>query len=102
MDQTIKIKGTEYKIKQGFRALLEFEKLSGKNAYAANTSLTDGLMMYYALLLANNPENFNYSFDQFLDCLDEDSDILPALHKYMYSLTKPEKAVAAKKKTETR
>lgn len=101
MMQTIKIKGQEYKIKQSFRALMEFEKLAGKNAYAADASVSDSLQMYYCLLLANNPE-FKYTFDQFLELLDEDETLLPAFHEYLASLVQPEKAVADKKKAETR
>ena len=98
---TVTIKDSEYNIKQSFRALMEFEKLTGKNAFEANTSVTDTLTMYYSLLLASN-DAFVMSLNDFLACLDEDANILPQFHNYMKSLIEPEKAVATKKKVETR
>lgn len=98
---TITIQNTQYTIKQSFRALMDFERVSGKNSYAVNASLTDSLTMFYSMLTANN-DTFTMSLNEFLSCLDEDSTILPEFHKYLASLVEPEKAVTTKKKAETR
>jgi len=98
---TVKIKGIEYIIKKCFAALMEFEKLTGKNAYNATSSITDSLTMYYSLLVVNN-DTFTLSLKEFLECLDEDDTIIPSFHKYLASLVEPEKAVKDKKKVETR
>ena len=66
----IELEGKQYALKQSFHALMEFEKVSGKDAFEVTASMKDTVMMFFAMLKAANRMTFNYSFDQFLDILD--------------------------------
>jgi len=108
MNQTkIILNDQEYILKQSFRGLMIFEKMTGKNAYQANTSMNDSLTMFYAMLQASNRTTFTMSFDEFLDQLDEFPEALSEYNSYLVSLYAEssediETAVADKKKVETR
>ena len=93
----------EYQLKQSFRSLMTFEKMTGKNAFEANISINDTLTMYYCLTKEANRETFTLTFDEFLDAMDEQPEAFTQYKDFMVSLI-PEKetAVADKKKAETR
>jgi len=95
---TIKINGQELTLKRTFKALMQFEALSGKSAFGVSISITDGLKMFYCMLSAAN-ENFSPSFSEFLTILDEDPGPVEQFYKYMASLVedKTEKAINKKK-----
>ena len=84
---TIKICGKEYKAKQTIRAIFLWEQISDKQ-FAINT-LLDNYLYYYCILLANNPDFF--SWDEFINVLDEDPTILIQLSKILTEQAKLEK-----------
>lgn len=100
----ITLSGTDYPIAQSFRSLMLFEKMTGKNAYAANTSLTDGLTMMYCMLKSSAGESFKYDFEQFLAALDESPEALTQFNDFMLRVAKggAETATDKKKAAETR
>ena len=99
---TIKVKEQELILKQSFRALMQFEEMTGKNAYEINTKVSDSITIFYCMLAAAN-EQFTLSFNQFLDELDKSPELLAEFNAFMLSLVTPEKAVKkSKKKVETR
>lgn len=74
---TIKINGTDYKVKYTIRALFIFEQITGK-AFAI-TSLLDNYIFFYSMLLANNPDNV-LDWNEFIDALDNDPSIFNQLN----------------------
>ena len=98
---TINLDGKDFILRQSFRALTEFEHLTGKNAYEVNASISDSLNIFYCMLKACNRNSFNYSYDEFIDLLDESPTQLATFNEFLMSLVK-ETAVAPKKKVETR
>jgi hypothetical protein len=98
----ITINGQTYKLKTGFRALMMFEEVTGKNAYLASTSLTDSVLMFYSIVKSSNPE-FPFSKDQFIDLLDEQPELLEQFNAFADSLiTDRIETAAVKKKVERR
>ncbi len=63
------MKLTELKLKYTNRSIMIFEAITGK---AFNiTSLTDQYLFFYSILLANNKDVFEITFDDFIDLLDD-------------------------------
>ena len=84
---TIDYNGKAYNIKQSFRALIEFEKITGRNAYEASTSITDSITILYAMLRVCNTD-FILTHDEFLDGLDENPNALNQFNEYIIALAK--------------
>lgn len=82
----IKIGEKEYKIRQSFRALLLFEELSGKDVSDIKDSVTDILKLFYCILKANNKDTFNYTFDEFIDLIDENYESVDVFSKFLTEL----------------
>ena len=70
--KTIKIKGTEYKVKYSIRSLFIFEAIT-KKQFKIET-LLDNYIFFYAMVLASNPDQ-SLDWDDFLDALDSDPTI---------------------------
>jgi hypothetical protein len=66
----IKIAGCEYTLKQSFRGLMLFEQTQNKTVELAET-IEDVLMLFYCMLKSCNKETFAYTFEGFVDALDE-------------------------------
>jgi len=100
--KTITLAGQKLIIKQSFRSLLEFEQMTGKNAFEVTASIADSLKIFYCILKAANQETFTLSFDEFLNALDNAPECMSEFNEYMFSLAAPETAIATKKKVEKR
>lgn len=74
---TIKINEREYKIKQTIRSIFLFEEIAQKPFQVITT--LDNYLYFFCILLANN-EDF-MSWDEFIDCIDNDPTILMELTK---------------------
>lgn len=79
MTSTIKIKNTDYAVKQTIRSIFLFEQITGKT-FEVQTTL-DNYLYFYCILLANNPDFI--SWDEFIDELDADPTILLNLTKIL-------------------
>lgn len=66
----ININGKNYTLKNTIRSLFIFEKITGKQFDGKN--LIDYYILFYSNLLANNPDNFNLTFDEFIEINDKD------------------------------
>ena len=75
---TITINNTEYKVKYTIRALFIFEQITGK-AFEIKT-LLDNYVFFYSMLLANNPDKI-LDWDEFIDALDNDKELIAQLTK---------------------
>ena len=74
---TIEFNGKKYEVKLfSYRALFTFEELAGKPFSEAST-LRDNILYLYCLLSSN--QDFTYSFDEFLDILEDNPDALNKL-----------------------
>lgn len=67
----------EYKLKQTIRSIFLWEQIAQRPFEIRNT--LDNYLYFYCILLANN-ENF-MTWDEFLDCLDNNPSILVELTK---------------------
>ena len=65
----IKIKDTEYKSKYTLRALFIYERITGKSFKFEG--LYSEYLLFFSILVANN-ENFEITFDEFINICDED------------------------------
>lgn len=80
MELSIIIKEKEYKIKQSFRTYLLFEERNNKQISEIQT-MKDMLELLYCSFVGCN-KNFEYDFDEFLDLLDENPDILTKFNEF--------------------
>ena len=69
----ITIKDKQYKIKYTLRALFIYEQITGK-AFNLRT-ITDEYLFFYCILAANNPD-IQLTFDDLIDAIDEDMNIM--------------------------
>ncbi|NHJ86833.1 MAG: hypothetical protein FK734_15330 [Asgard group archaeon] len=76
---SVKFNGKVFKVKQhSYRAMFLFEELAGKSVNKANESLKDNILYIYCLLSACN-KDFEYSWDDFLDIIEENPNTLNEL-----------------------
>lgn len=66
----ININGKPYQLKNTIRSLFIFEKIANKQFDGKN--LIDYYILFYSNLLANNPDEFNLTFDEFIELNDQD------------------------------
>lgn len=66
----ININGKNYTLKNTIRSLFIFEKIANKQFDGKN--LIDYYILFYSILLANNPDEFNLTFDEFIEINDKD------------------------------
>ena len=76
------IKNKEYKLKYTLRALFIYEQITGK-MFNLQT-LTDEYLFFYCILAANNPE-MNLTFDDLIDAIDEEPNIMIQFQEFMKS-----------------
>lgn len=75
----IKIKEIEYVIKQSFRTYILFEEMTGKQVGDIETT-KDNITLIYCTFKGCN-KNFSFSFDEFIDLLDENPGIFSEFAK---------------------
>lgn len=66
----ININGKNYTLKNTIRSLFIYEKIANKQFDGKN--LIDYYILFYSNLLANNPDEFNLTFDEFIETNDKD------------------------------
>ena len=66
----ININGKNYTLKNTIRSLFIYEKIANKQFDGKN--LLDYYILFYSILLANNPDEFNLTFDEFIEVNDKD------------------------------
>lgn len=79
----ITISGTKYKIKQSFRALMLFEKMTSKTIGQMSDSLSDIFTLFYCILKVNNKQSFLYSYEEFIELIDEQPEALSEFSTYL-------------------
>jgi len=90
MNSNITINGEQYPVKMGFRALLDFEEMTGKNANQLGELSTKEMiaLFYFGIKAGSRKEakKFNYDFDGFIDLIED----YPEIIEQMGSLMTPE------------
>lgn len=94
---TINLNGEELVIKQSFRGLMMFEKMTGKSVYTANEDLNDIMTLFYCVIKANN-KSFKLSFDEFIDAIDNDPEVFEFYNKFIQDNSPTEEGTGDKKK----
>ncbi len=84
--KAITIKGVDFKVKNSFGAMMEFEKFTKRKVSEMSDSITDTITLLYCMLKYNNKENFKYSFDAFIDEIDADNSIVEEFTNYLFEL----------------
>jgi hypothetical protein len=80
-DKTIKIGGKEYTARMTMRTMINFEKLSGHSIDSVS-SLEDGIMLFYSAIKKSAGD---LTYDQFLDLIDEDMEVLNSFTQWAFS-----------------
>lgn len=76
--KTIKINGIDYKVKYTIRALFLMEQITGK-PFEIKT-LLDNYLFFYCMILANNKDKEKIlGWDEFIDALDSDKELMKQL-----------------------
>lgn len=89
------LSSTEYIIKQTFRALLLYEEITNK-VYEEDNKLGTQFTMLYCMLKASNKETFKYTYDEFINLLDDNQDSVNKFFEYLQRLSTPNKKKAVK------
>jgi hypothetical protein len=77
MAKNVNINGVDYEIKYTIRSLFLFESITGR-PFSINC-LFDNYMFLYCIILANN-KNAVLTWDDYLDALDKDPEIIKQLN----------------------
>ena len=88
-ETTITINGKQLKVKQSFRSLMLFEEMTQRSVYKMNETVNDTVTLFYCILKGNNKELFTYSFDQFVDLLDDSPEYFDQFNMYLLSSAEP-------------
>lgn len=80
----IELKGKEYVIKQSFRSYLLFEEMT-KKQISEIQSFKDIITLLYCTLKGCN-KTFDYSFDDFIDIIDENPEVFEKFNEFNSSL----------------
>ena len=76
----ININGNEIALKYSFRAMIIFEKITG-TTFSGN-GITEILIYFYATILGSDKNN-SITFDEFMDWLDENPDMINEFSKWL-------------------
>lgn len=75
----------EYNIGWSFRASLKYEEIF-KKWYVDDKTVNTEMQMLYCILLSFNKNKFNYTFDEFVDILDDNVDSIIEYLNYLKSI----------------
>lgn len=80
----VEIRNKKYIIKQSFRSYLLYEEMTGRQIGEV-TSMKDVLTLLYCTLKGCN-KDFEYSFDEYIDIIDEDPTIFDKFNEFNLSV----------------
>lgn len=95
---SIKINETEYVVKKSYRSLLLFEETTGRGVDQIKENVSDLMTLFWCILKANNKDTFKFTFDEFIDLLDEYPDTVEVFNNYLLDEAKKVKPASPKKK----
>lgn len=77
----VRINEIEYKLKWTLRGFFIYEELSGRPFEAGK--IVNEYLLLYAMLLANNPDTFSMTFDEFIAECDANNQIYASFAEMM-------------------
>lgn len=92
----LNIKEKEIELKYTIRALFIFEKIANKTF--TTTSLTDMYLLFYSLIIANEP-SIELTFDELIDICDNDITIFNDFATWLTSEFEKQAQFSEKKET---
>lgn len=92
--RTVKIKGTQMKIKPTLRALFIFEEIKGGKFEIER--LLDNYLFLYCVILANNPD-CNMTWDEFIDVMDNDPTLVDEINSILKTAEEIDKILTGDK-----
>ena len=98
---TIKINNVEYTVKKSYRSLLLFEETTGRGVDKIRENVSDLMTLFWCMLKSNNRETFKFSFDEFIDLLDEYPETIEVFNDYLMEEAKKVEKTAGKKKVKS-
>lgn len=101
MEATIKLFGKDWVFKKSMSAFLLYEELTKKPISELTNSLIDTLTIFYCILKAKN-KDFTYSFDEFVELLDDEMEALEQFNVLMEKDNAKLNGVVSSKKKRTR
>lgn len=78
----ININEKEVELKYSFRALIIYEKITGKSFTGNNIGLTEILILLYSIIISSD-KTINLTFDDFMDYCDNNPAILNEFGTWM-------------------
>lgn len=78
----IKIEEQEVELKMSFRAYMLYENITGKSFEATN--MTDIINFFFCVLITSS-KNYDYKYNDFLDTLDENPNLLVEFSSWLES-----------------
>lgn len=69
--KTVKLNSKKYKIKLKLRGFMLFEEMANKSVNEITNRLPDMLKLFYCTVKANNRDEFDMTFDEFIDALED-------------------------------
>lgn len=80
MESTVKLNGKPYKIntQSSTRAWMMYEEITGK-VYGDIAGITDMLKYMFCLIKSNKNNEFNLTFDEFIDETEKDTTFIQSL-----------------------
>lgn len=74
-----------------------FEEMTSKTVNQMNESVADILKLFYCILKGNNVSVWNYTFEEFLDIVDEQPEVFTQFTEYLEEQAKGQPAAEQKK-----
>jgi hypothetical protein len=82
----ITINGVVYVMKKTNKGIIDFERLMGKSISKIDDTYEDNMSLFFTFLRAANRNTFKFTFDEFLDLLDENEDTIKVFNGFTESL----------------
>lgn len=93
----IKIENVDYTLKNSTRALMKFEEITKRSVTELNENFTDTIALFYSMLYGANKNTFKYSYEEFIDILDDNQNQIEVFSNFLIDQAK-DKVVEPKKK----
>lgn len=84
-EMKIKIKDKEVELKYSIRSLMLFENIMNKTFSIENTQ--DSIVFFYCVLIASD-KTLKMTFDEFIDAIDEEPEIINAFAEWLSTSNK--------------
>lgn len=88
----VNIKDTEIELKYSFRALMMYENIQNKSFNPK--TLSDIIVFFYCITLSSAPKSMTVMFDDFMDWIDAEPDVLNEFSQWLMDTLSRQHALA--------